>query len=172
MFFFLKKARYKRDSNLDTKLIFNAIVYLKKGFLHEFSSTAKNSFRKLKFNECINLLNFNLNEIQKTQYYSNLDETRNESLNFFDNTDNSEKLAINWTELDVEKWIFEKNIQSSILNNIRPCDGKLLYELFSIKTQVPEYFKESLMANQNVADQFSLRDYVVFVNELKNLFLN
>ena len=82
----------------------------------------------------------------------------------------TKNLPLNWSEIDVEKWILEKNIQSSILNNIRPCNGKLLFELFSIKNQAPIFFKEILMANHDTADQFSLRDYAVFFNELKNLF--
>ncbi len=82
----------------------------------------------------------------------------------------TQSLPLNWSEIDVEKWILEKNIQSSILNNIQPCNGKLLFELFSIKNQAPVFFKEFLMANHDIADQFSLRDYAVFFNELKNLF--
>jgi len=132
-------------------------------------------FFQIEFSECLNLLTYNLNEVVKNLNFSNcahIEKIEDNRINISNVSSSSEKLIINWTEVDVEKWIEEKNIQSSILNNIRPCDGKLLFELFSIKIQAPDYFKESLMANQDIANQFSLRDYAVFFNELKKLFLD
>ena len=79
--------------------------------------------------------------------------------------------VVKWEEKDVEDWVAKNNIRSSILDNIRPCNGELLYELFSIKTKAPDYFYESLMASEYVVDEFSLRDYAVFFSELKKLFL-
>ena len=71
-----------------------------------------------------------------------------------------------WTEIEVNKWLNDQNIKPTIIENISPCDGKLLDQLFQISKEVPEFFFSSLRADSKA----SLKDVAYFTSELKSLF--
>lgn len=79
---------------------------------------------------------------------------------------------INWTETQVQKWFIEKKIDQSIIKNISPCDGRVLYELFMIKNETPEFFYKSIGYVNNSFKNSNLRDIAHFSYELKKIFLN
>ena len=141
--------------------------FSKKGFIYKFSNIFIN-YTQIEFNKCIELINFNLKAIEKKTLDLNVADDPNQ---FELNHASLNSTVVKWEEKDVESWINEKQIRSSILDNIRPCNGELLYELFSIKMKAPDFFYETLMTSDNSVDQFTLRDYAVFFNELKKLFL-
>jgi hypothetical protein len=79
---------------------------------------------------------------------------------------------INWTESQVHKWFMEKRIEASIVKNISPCDGRVLYELFLIKHETPEFFYKSLgYVNNSFNKGPTLRDIALFSYELKKIFV-
>lgn len=78
---------------------------------------------------------------------------------------------INWTETQVQKWFIEKKIDQTIIKNISPCDGRVLYELFIIKNETPEFFYKSIGFANNSFKNTNLRDIAHFSYELKKIFL-
>jgi hypothetical protein len=71
-----------------------------------------------------------------------------------------------WTEAEVDKWLNDQNIKASIIENISPCDGKLLDQLHQMSKEVPEFFFSCLRADSKA----SLKDVAYFTSELKSLF--
>ncbi len=74
--------------------------------------------------------------------------------------------VLDWTESQVSEWLKEKKIHKKIVDNITPCNGKLLSQLYSIKSEAPEFFYHSVASNKTL----STIDIVLFVSELTNLF--
>jgi len=74
-----------------------------------------------------------------------------------------------WTEKDVDDWLLEKKIHPCILDALRPSNGKILYEIFLMKTKASSFFYESLLTKNPT---LALRDYAVFSNEINTLFKN
>ena len=76
--------------------------------------------------------------------------------------------AIKWTEADVEKWFNKNNINISIFEDLKPCDGKILHHLYKILTTAPEFFYCALTSKNKI----SLRDVAVFTFQIEILFKN
>ena len=71
-----------------------------------------------------------------------------------------------WSEDQVSKWAEEKQFNQLILENILPCDGSLLEQMFHMYINSPEFFYGSL----NVNGKLNLKDTALFTRELKKLF--
>ena len=71
-----------------------------------------------------------------------------------------------WTENQVEKWSIEKKILKDILENILPCNGKILNQLYNIKVEAPEFFYKSISSNKVLPT----REIAIFTLELDILF--
>ena len=71
-----------------------------------------------------------------------------------------------WTEEEVREWFNNKKIKDSIVQNLSPCDGSLLEQLYITLTEVPEFFHSILRSDSNA----SLKDIVIFTSALKTLF--
>ncbi len=74
--------------------------------------------------------------------------------------------ATNWKEKDVEKWFKDEAINVLILEDLRPCDGLILNQLFEILKTSPDFFYSALTAKNKI----NLRDVAVFTYKLKRLF--
>lgn len=72
----------------------------------------------------------------------------------------------NWSESDVEKWLREKQINPVITQNVFPCNGQILNQLYSIQSEAPEFFYKSISSNQSIPT----KDVAIFTFELKRLF--
>ena len=81
-------------------------------------------------------------------------------------TNQKSSIVLKWNESDVEEWIRMKKIDISILDDLRPCDGRILNQLYKILTTAPEFFYCALTAKNKI----SLRDVAVFTSELESLF--
>lgn len=78
-----------------------------------------------------------------------------------------------WNGAQVKEWFNEKDIHSSIIDSIVPCNGKLLYEIYMIKKEAPEYFYSSFASSRSeLGEEASFRDMAIFSYELRNLFEN
>ena len=75
---------------------------------------------------------------------------------------------VSWNEAQVSTWLRKKQIHANIVRLIEPCDGQLLYELFVIKRESPDFFYKSLSLNINWPTV--LRDLAIFSLDLKRLF--
>lgn len=84
-----------------------------------------------------------------------------------DSTKTSTK-KLEWSEADVDKWLSETNVHPVIVNNLRPCNGKILYQLFTMLDNAPEFFYQAMRADSNNA--ILLKDLAYFSYELNRLF--
>jgi hypothetical protein len=75
---------------------------------------------------------------------------------------------LEWKEEDVDSWIHEKKFSQTLIENIKPCNGKILYQLFIMCKNAPEFFYSSLRNESN--NNISLKDLALFSYELNNLF--
>lgn len=74
----------------------------------------------------------------------------------------------NWTKNNVEIWLKKKGFNSAILKCLGNCDVKILYELYSIRTEAPNFFYDKI--SSETSQEISLRDFCYFSDELKKLF--
>jgi hypothetical protein len=74
---------------------------------------------------------------------------------------------LDWNQEEVENWFKEKNINQDIINNLRPCDGKILHQTYEIMIDAPEFLFSSIAASDK---KVSTRDIAIFAYELKKLF--
>jgi hypothetical protein len=77
--------------------------------------------------------------------------------------------AHSWNGALVKQWLEEKDIHTSIVNSILPCNGKLLYEIYMIKKEAPNYFYSSIIKEEE-EEVPSFRDMAIFSHELRQLF--
>ena len=147
------------------------------------------NFTRYEFNECIRRLRVELDGVFKTNTTPNQPaniivstSTNRDENNLLKKVDvnqlsqsgpaqNKVDQVLKWSESDAEKWLKQTDTHPNILANIRPCDGKILYELFLIKRDSPDFFYRSLSANFLRRPVF-LRDLAAFSNELRRLFTN
>jgi hypothetical protein len=73
--------------------------------------------------------------------------------------------VLKWTEKDVEKWFRDKNVNKDILDNVLPCNGKLLNQLHKMKQEAPEFFYNSITSKKNIPT----REVAIFTLELDSL---
>ena len=50
----------------------------------------------------------------------------------------------NMTENEVKDWFAKKNLNIAIYEHLRPCCGKVLFQIYSMKKDAPEFFYQSL----------------------------
>ena len=77
------------------------------------------------------------------------------------------KSIYQWNDDDVNNWLLNKNITLSIKENILPCDGRLLEQLYKMSIEVPEFFYTSLRTDTKA----NLKDIATFATELRLLFV-
>ena len=73
-----------------------------------------------------------------------------------------------WSSKDVEDWLREKEIEPVIADNIRPADGKTLYQIYKMQSSCPEFFYSSVSSNNRA----TMAQVAKFGHELKDLFGN
>ena len=86
-------------------------------------------------------------------------------------TNNNYQKVLNWSQTDVEKWLETKSINLTIVNNLKPCDGRILYQMYRILQSAPEFFYCAMKTDANSnSSTLSLKDLALFVYELTALF--
>ncbi len=135
------------------------------------------NFRKYDFKECMRRLKneveniYKKNESQDLKPINSTNQTSHEaniSMISHDKPVNSINDKLLWSESDVNKWLESKNFQPNIIENIRPCDGKIIYQLYSILKNAPEFFYTAIRSDSN--NKVVLRDIALFTYELNALF--
>lgn len=74
--------------------------------------------------------------------------------------------CIDWTEIDVSKWLREKEIHQIIVENVYPCNGRVLYQLYKMQCEAPEFFYKSISSKYGIPT----RCIAHFAIELKDIF--
>jgi hypothetical protein len=138
------------------------------------------NFMKYDFKECIrrlkneidniNNINDNKQNDSKKEISNKINEDENQNNNSRSNDNQvvlNEKLLL-MTESDVDEWLVSKQFKSSIVNSISPCNGKILYQMWSILQTCPEFFYTAMRSDsENV---IGLKDLASFAYELNCLF--
>ena len=75
-------------------------------------------------------------------------------------------ITSSWTQDQVVDYFKSKKVNDLIIENLMPCDGRLLDQLYRTLKEVPEFFHSILRADSKA----SLRDIVFFTTELRQLF--
>ena len=135
------------------------------------------NFNKYPFEKCIELvfkeINLSINQINKDSDNAKSVPTKSSATRSFSKpTENNEtadiSVILKWSEKQVEDWFNENKLGSSIFLIIKPCDGELLHQLYTLLLTAPEFFYQSLSKNNSV----DLRTALVFSLNLKKLFEN
>jgi len=133
-----------------------------------FYSFHLNSYLCIKaFSECIERLKQEILNIEPKYDNTVVNLTKKMTEENLKNKNGNENVT-NWNESDIEKWFSEEAINMLILEDLRPCDGKILNQLFEILTTSPDFFYSALTAKNKI----NLRDVAVFTYKLKKLFKN
>jgi hypothetical protein len=78
------------------------------------------------------------------------------------------KTAENWKEADVEHWLNEKKVHPAIRANVFPSNGEVLYQLYRMLTDAPEFFYRSITSHSE--GSISTKDVAIFSLELRKIF--
>jgi hypothetical protein len=126
-------------------------------------------FTKYNFEECIRRLKQEIIQINNQNILTANDSISKDPVKNNNNSSiNDTKKIENWNEKQVDDWLNEKKIHPVIVENVRPSNGKLLSQLFSMQQEAPEFFYSSISSNKQIVT----REIAHFAFELKTLFLN
>jgi hypothetical protein len=143
------------------------------------------SFKKYSFEECIRRLKCELESITSkpqtndtttshqtsssktgTSSKSEQKESADGKKNVQCQTNNPIEPILAWTEAQALNWLESKNLNIPML---KPCNGRVLYQLFSLMHSAPEFFYQSF---KNENNSMSLKELASFSYELNCLFKN
>jgi len=71
-----------------------------------------------------------------------------------------------WGEDDAKNWFMTNNLSLTIFEYLKPCNGKMLKQMFQIKLNCPEFYYNSLKNIPNI----KFNDMVLFSTFLDELF--
>jgi hypothetical protein len=95
--------------------------------------------------------------------------------------------VVDWNEESVVQWLKSKNINQIIFDHITPCNGSVLFELYLISIDAPNYFyqhiskfkddvelrvndENEINTNSNEKILITMGDFTLFKKYLKELF--
>jgi hypothetical protein len=136
------------------------------------------NFMKYDFDECLKRLKNELdcacNLLSHKPILKESKITNDKLVSFNNNNNNNNKALVvsnksslieSWNEQNVIEWFKENNLNIKILEELKPCNGILLSQLYEMKTEAPEFFYQSLKSNQ-----VNLNSLILFAFNLKKLF--
>ena len=133
------------------------------------------NFMKYDFKECIRRLKNEIDNINNKKIDSKIEtsNTMNEDENQKITSVSNNQIVINekllsMTESDVDEWLISKQFRTSIVNCISPCNGKILYQMWSILQTCPEFFYTAMRSDSE--NKIGLKDLASFAYELNCLF--
>jgi len=91
------------------------------------------NFMKYDFEECIKRLKLEINSIK--------DGTKIKASNSSKGLSDSAK---NWTEARAKEWFIQNGLSLLILEHFKPCDGKILKQMYDTKSKAYEFYFKSL----------------------------
>lgn len=123
-------------------------------------------FTKYEFHECIRRLKHELKSIHDTVSDQGKSE-QDGSSRVTQRPVTAASRRLKWTDEQINTWLTEKEFNTSLVENISPCNSALLEQYYVMLNSVPEFFYNALV-NKN--SDIKLRDYAYFVCELRKLF--
>lgn len=107
------------------------------------------NFAKYDFQECMRRLKEEINSVNIPEHKPSETKTTAHP------TQNTKVIkqsiqTIDWTETDVNKWLSSKYINTIISENVKPCDGKILFQLYEMMNEAPEFFYSSITSNNTI----------------------
>ena len=123
-------------------------------------------FTKYDLKECIRRLLKEIDNYTHADLIENIGKLNEKQKSVIE--DNKTNLVLRWQEKDVNKWFEEKKFIADIDESVLPCNGELLFQMYSMLQSVPEFFYNSINSNKNL----KLRDLAYFTNELSKIFKN
>jgi hypothetical protein len=114
-------------------------------------------FLKYDFEECVRRLREEINNIVRK-----LDLELEQQIDIAKPNDTAYDIDLSienkWSHNEVENWFKEKSLNALILDELKPCDAKVLKQLNTILKSAPEFFYKALKNKKEI----SLRDVGIF----------
>ena len=119
-------------------------------------------FMKPQFEECIKILNAKINDTLKKVTIPNeiKENTSNSTIDSnqlitssYDTKDwniAANDLVKNWTEARVNEWFIQNDLSLLIFEHFKPCNGKILKQMFDMKKNAAEFYFKSLSEIKNL----------------------
>lgn len=96
-------------------------------------------------------------------------------------TSSNSNCVLNWNEKQVDQWLKSKNLNNVIIDHIRPCNGSILFELYLLSIDAPNYLyqhiskfndDEDVINDNELNDKIliTIGDFTLFKKYLKELF--
>lgn len=113
--------------------------------------------------------NSHLERIEQTNVQKTIDSTNkpiNASINNFGVA--FETITVEqWSEYQVKEWFESNQIDQRLINDLTPCTGIVLKELYEMRRDAPEAFFQTLNSNKDVK---FLPSVLKFCHCLKTIF--
>ena len=71
-----------------------------------------------------------------------------------------------WSAVEAKSWFLDNKIDAKIISLLSPCDGEVLEQLYKVKCEAPEFFYQSIGANNKEIDLKALVRFSVKLSEL------
>ena len=81
--------------------------------------------------------------------------------------ENNKTKLRNWSQLQVKKWLNEKNFHLDIISSLNNSNGVILYKIFEMYTKMPQFVCKKLVNESN--NELKLTDVAYFIFELEKL---
>ena len=114
---------------------------------------------KYEFDECIKRL---LKELDNLLGSENGTDIKKPTV-----IENNKPKLRNWSQLQVKKWLNEKNFHLAIISSLNNSNGVILYKIFEMYTKMPQFVCKKLVNESN--NELKLTDVAYFIFELEKL---
>ncbi|RNA07786.1 hypothetical protein BpHYR1_034465, partial [Brachionus plicatilis] len=130
-------------------------------------------FSKYDFEKALFEVNRNLSLIKSSLNKAEIETVKSDQTesNKIVTPQNKESIESDWNENQVEDWLRRVEIDQDIINDLIPCNGQILYQLYMILKWNPEFYYHSLKT-PTLGSLTNLKNLAIFTNELKKLFEN
>lgn len=123
---------------------------------------------KYEFDECLNKI---AKEIADITNNKTARATGNQSLTSIEaGQDENKTEPFNWKNVEVTKWLNEKNFNTNIVTSVKSFNGELLFYLYKMNSKSLNFFNEKI--NSESYSPLNLFDLIYFNCELEKLFKN
>ena len=128
------------------------------------------NFTKYPFDDCIRRLRKEIDSC--ISLFGNINANSIVTVNNTDTAtvqvqNHTSKQIENWTDDQVKNWFVEKELNLNIFESLKPCNGKIIKQLYEIKCIAPEFYFQSLKEVGN-NDLRSITVFTYFLNSLFN----
>lgn len=117
------------------------------------------NFTKYVFDECMNRLKREISSIYSVNVYQTV-----AIKNVYLSLKKEPESVKNWSEVQVKEWLDSNQTNQFIVEQIFPCDGNILIQLYEMRRDAPEFYYQALNKNNTV----DLKSIMLFTQYLKS----